>query len=241
MQAHGAQCLLMGGQACILYGAAEFSRDTDLAILAEPDNLKRMNAALTALDAEVIAVPPFDASFLARGHAVHFRCRRSDVAGMRVDVMSRMRGVDSFPTLWERRTTVSIPETENIPGAELEVLSLSDLVTAKKTQRDKYWPMLRRLVEVNWFEHREEATAERIAFWLRELRTPALLIECASTFSDAAVRAAAERPAVHAALAGKLAAVERALATEQEHERTLDAAYWAPLRRELELLRREVR
>jgi hypothetical protein len=26
----------MGGQACVLYGAAEFSRDTDLAILANP-------------------------------------------------------------------------------------------------------------------------------------------------------------------------------------------------------------
>ena len=31
--------LLMGGQACVLYGAAEFSRDTDLAILASSENL----------------------------------------------------------------------------------------------------------------------------------------------------------------------------------------------------------
>jgi hypothetical protein len=30
----------MGGQACVLYGAAEFSRDTDLAILASPANLE---------------------------------------------------------------------------------------------------------------------------------------------------------------------------------------------------------
>jgi hypothetical protein len=27
----------MGGQACVFYGAAEFSRDTDIALLAEPD------------------------------------------------------------------------------------------------------------------------------------------------------------------------------------------------------------
>jgi hypothetical protein len=27
MREHGVQALLMGGQACILYGAAEFSRD----------------------------------------------------------------------------------------------------------------------------------------------------------------------------------------------------------------------
>jgi hypothetical protein len=36
--------LLMGGQACILHGAAEFSRDTDLAVLASPANLRRLRA-----------------------------------------------------------------------------------------------------------------------------------------------------------------------------------------------------
>ena len=32
---HRVRALLMGGQACVLYGAAEFSRDTDLVILAD--------------------------------------------------------------------------------------------------------------------------------------------------------------------------------------------------------------
>jgi hypothetical protein len=31
MRAHRVRALLMGGQACVFYGAAEFSRDTDLA------------------------------------------------------------------------------------------------------------------------------------------------------------------------------------------------------------------
>ena len=35
----GVKTLLMGGQACILYGAAEFSRDLDLLILADSDYL----------------------------------------------------------------------------------------------------------------------------------------------------------------------------------------------------------
>ena len=35
----------MGGQACILYGAAEFSRDIDLAVLADEKNLSRLQAA----------------------------------------------------------------------------------------------------------------------------------------------------------------------------------------------------
>ena len=34
MRAHHVRALLMGGQACVFYGAAEFSRDTDLAIVA---------------------------------------------------------------------------------------------------------------------------------------------------------------------------------------------------------------
>jgi PHD/YefM family antitoxin component YafN of YafNO toxin-antitoxin module len=37
----------------VLYGAAEFSRDTDLAILASEANAERLRKALGALEAEV--------------------------------------------------------------------------------------------------------------------------------------------------------------------------------------------
>ena len=60
IQQNRVRALLMGGQACVLYGAAEFSRDTDLAILASPANLARLRRALIDLQAEVIAVPPFE-------------------------------------------------------------------------------------------------------------------------------------------------------------------------------------
>ena len=43
---HGVASLVMGGQACILYGAAEFSRDIDLAIVADAENLTRLSNAL---------------------------------------------------------------------------------------------------------------------------------------------------------------------------------------------------
>jgi len=36
MQRHRVLALLMGGQACVLYGAAKFSRDIGLAIVASP-------------------------------------------------------------------------------------------------------------------------------------------------------------------------------------------------------------
>ena len=48
IRTHRVQALLMGGQACVFYGAAEFSRDTDLAILASSENLARLQKALEA-------------------------------------------------------------------------------------------------------------------------------------------------------------------------------------------------
>lgn len=45
MHEHRVRTLLMGGQACVFYGAAEFSRDTDLAILAEAENVARLRRA----------------------------------------------------------------------------------------------------------------------------------------------------------------------------------------------------
>ena len=80
----------MGGQACVLYGGAEFSRDTDLLVLADDANLARLAAALGALEADVIAVPPFERRHLERGLAVHFRCHAPGAAGLRVDIMAKL-------------------------------------------------------------------------------------------------------------------------------------------------------
>ena len=122
----------------MFYGAAEFSRDTHLAILASSENLARLKKAVGDLQAQVIAMPPFEAKYLRKGHAIHFRGHHPDADGMRVDVMTKMRGVDPFPKLWTRRTTVVVD------GNSLNLMSLPDLVQAKKTQRDKDWPMVRR-------------------------------------------------------------------------------------------------
>ena len=132
MQKHQVKALLMGGQACVWYGAAEFSRDTDLAVLVDEENLLRLRAALDELVAEVIAVPPFEADYLQRGHAVHFRCQHPAAVGLRVDIMSKMRGVDAFPALWERRESL-----QDDAGNHYELLSLPDLVAAKKTSVKK--------------------------------------------------------------------------------------------------------
>ena len=43
---------MMGGQACVFYGAAEFSRDVDFAVVADPENLERLKAALAGYAAQ---------------------------------------------------------------------------------------------------------------------------------------------------------------------------------------------
>ncbi len=232
MRVHRVRALLMGGQACVFYGAAEFSRDTDLAILADTENLARLRRALADLQAEPIAVPPFALKHLRRGHAVHFRCQHPEALRMRVDIMSRMRGVAPFPRLWSRRTTVELPG-----DIRYDVLSLPDLVQAKKTQRDKDWPMIRRLVEAHYFQNRSKPNAAQIRFWLLELRTPELLMVVAGEYPVIRRRLQPRRPLLAHASSGDAAVLEEALHAEESAERDRDRIYWLPLRQELEAFR----
>jgi hypothetical protein len=214
-------------------GAAEFSRDADFAIHSDPANLERFKTGLGELQAEVIAVPPLSLEHLQRGHVVHFRCRDPEAAGMRVDVLSRMRGVEEFEQLWTRRTTL---QGEDVTVYEL--LSLADLVQAKKTQRDKDWPMIRRLIEADYAACPGTPSTGQVQFWLGQGRTPELLIELARSFpAQAETIATNSRPLVRAAIRGNQAELEDALALEERAERELDRAYWAPLKRELEAMR----
>jgi hypothetical protein len=230
------RALLMGGQACVFYGAAEFSRDIDLALGLAPDDLRLFQETLDELQAECIAVPRFDAALLQAGHAVHFRCHAPGAEGLRIDVMHSMRGVEPFETLWNRRTTLETDLETNGP-LTINLMSLPDLVQAKKTQRDKDWPMIRRLIEADYhFRHAEASDAQR-RFWLLEARTPELLLELAKSHPQLCASLTAQRPLLNAALSGDLAEVESQLEWEERRERMLDREYWQPLKKELERLR----
>ncbi len=233
MREHRVRALLMGGQACVFYGAAEFSRDVDFAILADAANLGRLRKALRELKADPIAVPGFSLKHLRRGHAVHFRCQHPEALRLRVDVMSKMRGVPPFAALWRRRTVIALSG-----GTECALMSLPDLVQAKKTQRDKDWPMIRRLVEAHYFQNQKATTSARIRFWLTELRTAELLIEVAREAPAAARRLAASRPLLAHAISADTEKLAQALAAEENAERQRDRDYWLPLKQELETLRR---
>lgn len=233
MQNFEVSCLLMGGQACVLYGAAEFSKDVDFAILAEPDNLDRVDQAVRSLNAEVIAIPPFEARFLDEGLAIHFRCHAPHVDGLRIDVMTKMRGVASFPQLWERRNEIG-----NGADRIVNLLHIEDLVTSKKTQRDKDWPMIQRLMEVNYLAGVATPSPEGIAFWFRELRSSEFLIDAAGRFPGEANAATENRSLIVRAIESDRAALERELNEEMLAEKELDRIHWEPLKARLSELRR---
>jgi hypothetical protein len=222
----------MGGQACVFYGAAQFSKDVDLVLSADAENFARLQAALAELQADRIAVPRFDPALLARGHAVHFRCRHPAAAGLRVDVMTRLRDLPDFAQLWSRRTTLT-----DDTGDTYDLFAVEDLVQAKKTQRSKDWPIIEALVEGHYHAHGTEPTPARIQFWLAESRSPERLVELARRFPTEAHAQSGLRPLLTHAIAGDLAALRPALDAEVRAEQDKDRAYWEPLRRELEEFR----
>ena len=226
---HRVEALLIGGQACILYGAAEFSRDIDLAVMISSKNLENLRFAMDDLSAERIFFPDLSEDVLLRGHACHFRCHKEGVKNLRIDIMGVMRGVDSFPGLWERRKEIELPGIGKVAA-----MGLSDLVRAKKTQRDKDWPMIRRLIEADIYNSSANPPKDKICFWLAECRTQELLISLVAKYPDIALRMVVSRPLLKSAIEGNQEEIQKLLRDEEDRERELDRQYWAPLKAELE-------
>jgi len=226
----------MGGQACVFYGAAQFSKDVDFLILANESNFAGLHAALTELEAVRIAVPRFDPDLLARGHAVHYRCKSAGVDGLRIDVMTTLRDLPGFEILWQRRTTI----TEE-GKREIQLLSVPDLVNAKKTQREKDWPMINALVEGHYQSMQHDPNPERILFWFNESRTPERLVELTTRFPAEAAVVQSTRLLIAHAMAGNLPLLREALDAEVRAEQEKDRIYWEPLKREMEAFRRAER
>lgn len=224
--------LLIGGQACILYGAAEFSRDSDFIVLAEPANLEALKKALKALKATPVSFPGLSMEYLAKGHASHFRCRARGVAGLRVDVMGRLKGCEPFSRLWLRRSRVRVPGAGSI-----DIISLADLVESKKTQCDKDWLMLTRLVENDVFINNGRGATSKVLWWLTQARLPETLVGLCADHPAQAKKAAVARPLLREAIRGSVRTLSALLKKEEAAARASDVKYWSPLKKELEKMR----
>jgi hypothetical protein len=223
----------MGGQACVFYGATQFSKDVDLVILADDENFGRLHAALSELKADRIAVPTFDADILATGHAVHYRCRVPEASGLRIDVMTQLRNLPDFRALWERRT--------NFDESKFNLLCLPDLIQSSKTQMTKHWPVIELLGAIHYRENFQDPRPDWVEFWLLDLRTPETLLELTTRFPAETATLLPRRPLLTHAISGDLDTLRTELDAEVRREQAKDRAYWEPLKRELEAFRRAER
>jgi hypothetical protein len=226
----------MGGQACVFYGAAQVSKDIDFLILADEENFRNLRLALENLQARRIAIPPFLPEALARGHAVHFRCQAPVVEGLRIDVMTRLRALRDFEALWQRRTVFTDGD-----GMEFHLLSVPDLVEAKKTQRSKDWPVIEALVAIHYTENSSAPNHDWIRFWLMEARSPELLVELCTRFQKEALDLQKDRPLLSVGIQGDVPLLRAEIQTETMREQEKDRLYWEPLKREMEEFRRAER
>lgn len=120
----------MGGQACILYSAAECSRDTDLTILAEAENLERLALALANLQVVEFAL------LVAR--TSHARIAHQSCSG----ASRRVRG-----------STLAAPLLSHAITADFELLSraLLDEELRERALDRTYWLALK--AELEQFGH----------------------------------------------------------------------------------------
>jgi len=241
---HGVRYVLISGQACVHYGATQFTKDIDLWVESSEANLHYLVAALGELSARQRFLPPLERAFLERGHAVHFEVD-TEAAAYRVDLMTHPPRVGAFDAA-ERDATES-----SVAGVRCPVVDLARLVELKKTQRDEDYPVIARLVSAifRYLDgHPDER--QRLGLWVcHESRSPeelltiatewpggaAMLADTGRAAAVAAVEAASRRPFDWELAAGE---VGQALRREQDALQREDREYWRPRLAELRALHR---
>jgi hypothetical protein len=119
----------------------------------------------------------------------------------------------------------------------IDIISVKDLVQCKKTQRDKDWLMMARLVENDIRLADFKAARRIVAWWLSESRNTDTLARLAGMYPKLARGLAVKRPLLKYALSGDFVKVRKLLLAEESSERTKDKLYWDPLKKELETMR----
>jgi hypothetical protein len=137
---HRVRFLLLGGQAAVVYGASQFTRDADFWIEPNADNIRRLRGAMKALGARPRFLPPLELKWLAKGHGVHFSFLHAGRKYL-LDFLGKPPRVSGFAQAWRDATRI------RWHGLEIRVLDIPRLVRTKKTNRDKDYPAIQALVD----------------------------------------------------------------------------------------------
>jgi len=211
----GVEYLLISGQASVLYGAATFSEDIDLWVRPTPANIANLSRALVACRARAYKLtPPLTSRHFQRGHGFHFILpARPDPVYL--DVMGCPPRVGSFKVSRGRA------ELMKTGWGVLPVVSIEDLVALKKTRRLYDYEVISNLVQIRMSQS-DPPSRSLLAWGFRE------------TFR------AEDRAEFARQLGRKLTVPEcrRHISREIQRYQGRDVAYWRPIIRELQELRR---
>jgi hypothetical protein len=226
--------LLISGQACVLYGASEFTEDIDLWVEPRTRNARRCLEALASINARVYKLTPsFRVSLLKKGHGFHYR-----VGELYVDIMGRPPRVGDFSSALRRSRKI------NTDWGTLPVVSPEDLAQLKLTDRPADYGAVSGVVRMR----ARETDALNVLRWaLRRTFDVTDLVEFALKAAPRMRRWPA-RPAVQALLPlppgavdvpeSRISAASRRMALEMGALMGRSRRYWLPIVSELRELRR---
>lgn len=128
LAAHGVDFVVIGGLAAVAHGSRRVTRDVDIVVRPEDENLARLEAALGELRAVKLLpgaahdpIEPADVAMIALGTTLHSRS-----AAGRLDIVGSPVGAAPFADLWARSVVVPVG------GVEVRVCGLDDLIAMKR-------------------------------------------------------------------------------------------------------------
>lgn len=232
----GVRFLIIGGQAALVYGASQFTRDADFWVEPTRGNLAALKKALHGLGARQRFLPALTLSYLRKGHGVHFVIPVRD-ADFYVDILGKPPRVSNFRDAYKAALTISWR------GLVLRVLDIPRLVETKKTNRDSDYLSIRLLAEMVFEGARTNPRhrGRNMEWLLRESRTPEHLLAIVRAWKGGRTMALASgrTPAVLAAKGATKSAIKTALFDEMTAYQKANIDYWKPFIRELKSLRKK--
>jgi hypothetical protein len=144
--------LLISGQACVLYGASQFTEDIDFWIQPKQQNFRAFLRAMAQMKATVYKLtPPITQAYIRKGHGFHFKVDRD----WYIDVMGKPPRVGDFQRAFRKARKIS---TE---WGMLTVVAQEDLVLLKRTNRPGDYETISNLVR----QRLSEEPTSRVLRW----------------------------------------------------------------------------
>jgi hypothetical protein len=117
----GVRYVLIGGIALIRHGVVRATRDIDVVLAPEPENLERLRGLIAAWPATRPDGSPVPADGVALGRTIHLSTPHGEL-----DLLPERQSPLSFDELSARA------ETRRVDGVEASICSLGDLVALKR-------------------------------------------------------------------------------------------------------------